>query len=493
VNEQGKIDILISLSLSSRYLPLIVMEKEPLLPKDASTPREHSDGNNSNPRRPFGVRTLVAVFLTLWLTVHLIWWGALDFFMVSSKSGVDKVLSENPLIDGHNDLLILIRAIWGNRIYNYNFTEPFEDGGMVGHFDLPRAEAGMMGGTFWSAFMPCPADGFDFADEVYAPFVRATLEQIDLFNRLSQKYPKYFTPPKNAAEAERNFYKHGKLISPLAIEGLHQIGNSLATLRLYHQLGVRYATLCWNCHNKYADAALVSIDGETVASKPYHGGVSKAGHDLILEMNRLGMLVDLSHVSEDTMRDVLGGSPEKGWNGSSAPAIFSHSSAKALCPHPRNVPDDILHLVKKRGAVVMVNFSPDFVSCKASNASNGLPDFVKETNTLEHVVEHIMHIGELIGYDHVGLGSDFDGIPNTPRGLEDVSKYPDLIQMLLDKSVSEKDAGKVAGRNVLRVWHEVDRVAARLQKEMDPVEDALPPGIGGQTLNAEDVIGNQAN
>jgi membrane dipeptidase len=173
------------------------------------------------------------------------------------------------------------------------------------------------------------------------------------------------------------------------------------------------------------------------------------------------------------MRDVLGGSPEKDWKGSIAPPIFSHSSAKSLCAHPRNVPDDILQLVKKRNSLVMVNFAPDFISCKPSNSSTGLPDFVEETNTIEQVVAHIMHIGELIGYDHVGIGSDFDGIPNTPRGLEDVSKYPDLIDLLLKKGVSEADCAKIAGRNLLRVWHEADRVAAKLQKEIQPLEDEL--------------------
>lgn len=401
-----------------------------------------------------------------------------DYLTKPSLSGAEKILAENPLIDGHNDLLILIRALYGNKIYEKNFTQPFEHGNMTGHFDLIRADKGQMGGTFWSAWVPCPADGFDFSDENYAPYVRSTLQQLDLFNRISEKYPKYFTLPKNAAEAEKNFAKKGKLISPLAIEGLHQIGNSAATLRLYYELGVRYATLCWNCHNKYADAAVVSVDGESQRSKPYWGGVSEEGRKLIKEMNRMGMLVDLSHVSPDTMRDVLGGSPEKGWAGSIAPPIFSHSSAYSLCRHPRNVPDDILQLVKKRNSVVMVNFSPDFISCKDVGASNGLPEFVEETNTIEHVVDHIMHIGNLIGYDHVGLGSDFDGIPNTPRGLDDVSKYPDLIDLLLKKGVSEKDAAKVVGRNVLRVWHEADKVAARLQKETDPLEDDLPDGIG---------------
>lgn len=412
-----------------------------------------------------------------------------EYMTQPQLSGAEKILAENPLIDGHNDLLILLRAIYGNKVYDSNFTKPFENGGLTGQFDIPRAEAGQLGGTFWSAWVPCPADGFDFSNENYAPYVRATLEQIDLYNRLSEKYPKYFTLPTNAAQAERNFASGEKLISPLAIEGLHQIGNSAATLRLYHSLGVRYATLNWNCHTRYSDAAVVSIDGESQRSKPYWHGVSPEGQLLVREMNRLGMLVDLSHVSADTMRDVLGGNPKK-WTGSLAPPIFSHSSVYSICPHPRNVPDDVLDLVKKRNAVVMINFAPDFISCKDSSNPNGLPDFVEETNTIDHVVKHIMYIGDRIGYDHVGLGSDFDGIPNTPRGLEDVSKYPVLIEKLLEKGVSEKDCAKVAGRNVLRVWHEVDRVAEKLQKELDPLEDEV--GMGLVYFNGKGVeVGSQ--
>lgn len=388
------------------------------------------------------------------------------------KSQAEVILAENPLIDGHNDLLILVRALYDNKVNGENFTKPFEKGGLAGHVDVPRLKQGQQGGAFWSAFVPCPADGFDFSDKNYAASVKATLEQIDLFERLSEKYPEYFTLSRSAKEAEHAF-ADGRLISPLAIEGLHQIGNSLATLRLYHSLGVRYSTLTWNCHNKYADAAAVTIDGKFQASKPYHGGVSKAGQQLILEMNRLGMLVDLSHVSVDTMRDVLGGSPEKGWKGSIAPPIFSHSSAKAICPHPRNVPDDILQLVKKRNGLVMVNFSPDFISCKDTGDASGIPEYVKEDSNLEQVVKHITYIGELIGYDHVGLGTDYDGIQDTPRGLEDVSKFPDLVTALLDGGVSAKDAAKIVGRNLLRVWHEADRVAAKLQKEIDPIEESL--------------------
>lgn len=318
-----------------------------------------------------------------------------------------------------------------------------------------------------------------------ASVVRATLQQLDLFNRLSAQYPKLFTPSGSASEA-LDAFKHKHLISPLGIEGLHQIGNSISTLRLYHALGVRYATLTWNCHNKYADAALVSNDqGQTVVSTPLWHGVSPAGRNLIYEMNRLGMLVDISHVSVDTMRDVLVGSPdtkvidpisgrEQAWNGSLAPPIFSHSSVKAICPHPRNVPDDVLQLVRQRNGLVMVNFAPDFISCKASNASSGLPEYVDETNTLDQVVKHIMYIGDLIGYEHVGLGTDYDGIPTTPRGLEDVSKFPDLVAELLKRGVTEKEAALLVGRNLLRVWEEADQVALRMQSHGAlPLEDDI--------------------
>jgi membrane dipeptidase len=230
-----------------------------------------------------------------------------------------------------------------------------------------------------------------------------------------------------------------------------------------------------NCHNKYADAALTELAGHGVQkSTPYWHGVSPAGRELIHEMNRLGMIVDLAHVSQDTMRDVLGASDS--WNGSAAPIMFSHSSAYSLCPHPRNVPDDILQLVKERNSIVMVNFSPDFISC-TTNSSNpsGLPDFYPKNSTLEQVVRHIMHIGDLIGYDHVGLGSDFDGILNVPKGLEDVSKFPDLVAKLLVSGVKDDDARKIVGSNVLRVWKDVDAVAEKMQKEgVKPIEDKLP-------------------
>jgi len=301
--------------------------------------------------------------------------------------------------------------------------------------------------------------------------VRATLEQLDLFNRLGRHYPKYFTPTPDSASALSAF-KDNRLISPVIIEGLHQIGNSISTLRLYHQLGVRYATLTWNCHNKYADAALESGQGwEPRIAAPYWHGLSPAGRDLVVEMNRLGMIVDLAHVSVETMRDVLIGNGTDAWKGSLAPPIFSHSSAYAICPHPRNVPDDILHLVKKRNSIVMVNFNPEFVSCIPGKTSNDLPELYPQNSTLHQVVRHIKHIGDLIGYDYVGIGTDYDGIESTPKGLEDVTKFPDLVAELLREGVSDGDVAKIVGRNILRVWQDVDEIAATLQATIEPLEE----------------------
>ncbi|KAL1304879.1 hypothetical protein AAFC00_003801 [Neodothiora populina] len=417
-----------------------------------------------------------AVFTTLLIAAVCMYCLGLLPDGYSTLSAAERVLVKHPLIDGHNDLMILLRFANRDHIYTPEFKDKFENGGMLGHVDIPRLEAGRVGGSFWSAFVECPMNGSDFSDANYAPFVKATIEQIDLYHRLSALYPKYFTPAPNSQAAEQAFGS-GRLISPLGIEGLHQIGNSISTLRLYHSLGVRYATLTWNCHNIYADAAMTSnVKGETGVSTPLWHGVSPAGRLLIREMNRLGMLVDLSHVSVNTMRDVLGAG-HKAWNGSLAPPIFSHSSAYSICPHPRNVPDDVLHLVKERRGLVMVNFSPDFISCKPSNSSSGIPDFVDETSTLHQVARHIMYIGDLIGYDHVGLGTDYDGIPSTPRGLEDVSKFPDLVAHLLDLGVSEADAGKIVGRNLLRVWREADEVSERMKREgVLPLEDDVQIG-----------------
>ena len=288
-------------------------------------------------------------------------------------------------------------------------------------------------------------------------------------------YPDVFTvSTADSSSVLKEFRQHGKLVSPIGIEGLHQIGNSYAKLRLYESLGVRYATLTHNCYNNFADPALITNSlGKTIAAPPYWGGVSEAGQTLIQEMNRIGMLVDLSHVSKDTMLDVLGGRPEK-WKGSSAPIIFSHSSAYSLCPHPRNVPDEVLKLVKRTNSIVMVNFSPDFISCTPSDSSTGLPDLYPANSTLHQVARHIDYIGNLIGFQHVGVGSDFDGIPATPEGLEDTSKFPDLVAELLKLGLTDDDAANVIGKNILRVWKAAEEIAIKMRKDgVLPAEDNM--------------------
>lgn len=292
-----------------------------------------------------------------------------------------------------------------------------------------------------------------------------------MMSRVQKAYPEVFSAPPNGTTALRAF-QDGKIISPLGIEGLHSIGNSFSHLRIFYELGVSYATLTHNCHNRYADAAVLELpDGGITKASPLWHGVSPEGKKVVYEMNRLGMIVDLAHVSVDTMRDVLGAGKDE-WAGSRAPIIFSHSSAQALCPHPRNVPDNVLELVRERNSLVMVNFAPDFISCTASDSTNELPDLDSTHATLERVADHIMHIGTVAGFDHVGIGSDFDGIQTTPRGLEDVSKFPDLIAELLRRGVSDEDAAKVAGRNLLRVWKDVDQTALKMQAEGAlPAED----------------------
>jgi len=302
-----------------------------------------------------------------------------------------------------------------------------------------------------------------------------TFSQLDLLRRLTASYPKIFSPPHlNSTGALVAFKDHHQLISPIGIEGLHQIGNSVSNLRLFHSLGVKYATLTHNCNNAFADAALTTnSSGQTIAGPAFWGGLSGAGQLIIKEMNRMGMLVDLAHVSQETMLDVLGGHPEK-LEGSKAPIMFSHSSAYALCPHPRNVPDEVLQLVKKTNSIVMVNFSPDFISCLPSDSSTGIPQLYPPNSTLHQVARHITYIGDLIGYDHVGLGSDFDGIPTTPEGLDDVSKYPDLVAELLRMGVLDTDVVKVVGQNVLRVWGAAEKVALEMQaKGVLPLQDHI--------------------
>lgn len=378
---------------------------------------------------------------------------------------VSNILDETPLIDGHDDLAIFLRFAYKNKIHTKTFQDRFENGNMEMNVDLPRLRQGKVGGAFWSAFVPCPKNAsYDFSDSTYAEAVSTTLSQIDLIRRLQTYYPTTFSPAHSTpSQALALFHSNKSLVSPISIEGLHQIPQSapMSTIRLYYALGVRAATLTWNCHNAFADAALISSNstGETIPA-PYHrGGLTAAGRSLIREMNRLGMLVDLAHTSYWTQKAVLS-------NGTSAaPVIYSHSSAFALCQHPRNVHDDMLELVKDTNSLVMINFSPDFISCLPPPNSSVLPELYEANNTLHQVARHVVYVGEKIGYDHVGFGSDFDGIMTTPKGLEGVDKFPDLVAELLRMGVKDEDVSKVVGGNLLRVWQKAEDVALKMHEE----------------------------
>lgn len=278
--------------------------------------------------------------------------------------------------------------------------------------------------------------------------VHDTLQQIDVVNRLISAFPRQLQHAYSTEDIWSNFKTSpGRISSLMGAEGLHQIGNSASILRLYHRLGVRYITLTHDCNNKYADAALAPV--------PAHSGLSSAGKELILEMNRLGMLIDLSHTSEATMKDVL--------NTTTAPVMFSHSNAQVVCDHVRNVPDSVLHQVRDNGGVVMVSFYADYISCDN-------PAFA----TLSVAVDHIVYIGRLIGFEHVGIGSDFDGMLKGPANLEDASKYPELINELFNRGVNMKDVKNLVDGSVLRVLSEAENIAERMV-QVPPLEDRVEP------------------
>jgi len=367
-----------------------------------------------------------------------------------------RILRTTPLIDGHNDIPDAIRERGGLDSVDFSVLQPRL------MTDIPKLRAGAVGAQFWAAYVPVTTIHEGEHPAVYA------LEQIDLAHRLCAKYPGTFAEARTAAEIERNF-KVGKISCLIGIEGGHAIENSLGALRAFADLGVRYMTLThWETID-WADAA-------TDTAK--HDGLTPFGEQVVLEMNRVGMLVDLSHVSDATMMDAL--------RVSRAPVFFSHSSARALANHVRNVPDSILRLTGRQGGVVMVNFNPGFVSeavrqygdsmqtwarlLRAAGAdSTTRADSLKAWTargpkaTLKQVADHIEHIRDVAGVDHVGLGSDFDGITDVPAGLEDVSKFPDLVAELLRRGWSEVDVRRVVGLNALRVLREAERVARQLQ------------------------------
>src|SRR2546422_3637071 len=365
-----------------------------------------------------------------------------------------RILRTVPLIDGHNDIPDAIRERGGLDSVNFATNQP----NLMS--DIPRLRRGAVGAQFWAAYVPVTTMDSGTHPAVYA------LEQIDLVYRLCSKNAS-MAIAYTAADVERNFAA-GKISCMIGIEGGHAIENSLGALRMFSRLGVRYITLT---HWRSLDWAVASTDTA-------HRGLSAFGKQVVLEMNRLGMLVDLSHVNDQTMSDAV--------HTSRAPIIFSHSSARALTNHARNVPDSILKLVAANRGVVMVNFNPGFVSeavrvygdsvsarldaLRAAGADSATrADSLKAWNaraphaTAQQVADHIQHIRQVAGVDCVGLGSDFDGITEVPVGLEDVSKFPDVIAELLRRGWTEADVKKVAGLNTLRVMREAERVAVEMR------------------------------
>ena len=374
---------------------------------------------------------------------------------------VRDMLGRFPLIDGHNDLPWALRARTrqnGGDLNQVVFDLDTPAGGL--HTDLPRLAAGRVGAQFWSVYVPVSLAG-DGA-------VAAVLEQIDLAHRMIARYPGSFGLAPTADDVEQVFAS-GRVASLLGAEGGHAIAGSLGVLRMLYALGVRYMTLTHNANVGWADSA---------TDEPQAGGLSGFGRDVVREMQRIGMLVDLSHVAVSTMNDAL--------DVAEAPVIFSHSSAKAVCNSPRNVPDDVLERLRDNNGVCMVTFVPMFVSQECADWFSGLKEFVAARGldsrsftdissvepewkaahpvpraTLSQVADHIEHVRSVAGVEHVGIGGDFDGTSEVTAGIEDVSKYPAIFSELLLRGWSESDLKALASANVLRVLRAAESYAAR--------------------------------
>ena len=369
-----------------------------------------------------------------------------------------------PLIDGHNDYPWAVRENVQRDIEKLDIARAQP----TIHTDIARLKTGGVGGQFWSVYTPS-----EYAGQTA---VTATLEQIDIVHQMLRKYPDTFELALTAADVERIF-KRGKIASMIGMEGGHSIDNSLAALRMFHNLGARYMTLTHSKNTPWADSA---------TDAPQHGGLTPFGEQVVREMNWLGMLVDLSHVSPETMADAIGVS--------AAPVIFSHSSARAVNDVPRNVPDNVLQMLPKNGGLVMVTFVPGFLSPKVTawnvleaaetarllqqmpgdegGRKAGIEAWRKANPapraTIADAADHIDHIKKVAGIDHVGLGGDYDGITSVPEGLEDVSKYPALTAELLRRGYSDGDVKKILGLNVLRVMRAAEGVSTKLRKERGP-------------------------
>ncbi|HSM38888.1 MAG TPA: dipeptidase [Candidatus Limnocylindrales bacterium] len=375
--------------------------------------------------------------------------------MTDALARARRLLGAHPLIDGHNDLP------WAIRMSRQAGGDParydLQSAPPPGETDLPRLRAGGLGGQFWSVYVP---------GEAGVGLARMQLEQIDLARRLIAAHPADLALCWSAADAEAAFGA-GRIASMLGMEGGHVLEGSLGALRAFHELGARYLTLTHSTTNELGDSA---------TDEPRHGGLSPFGRQVVAEMNRLGMLVDLSHVATTTMADAL--------EASAAPVIFSHSSARALCDVPRNVPDEILARMPANGGVVMVNFVAGFISPDAAavlvpaiaefgRRSHGTtdPEKLREMReeyidslevpapTIDQVADHVEHVARVAGHSHVGIGADYDGNRFWPAGMEDVSSYPRLFAELISRGWTDEQLAALAGGNVLRVMRGAEQVA----------------------------------